>query len=215
MDEYDDDYFRTRYAAEAPPNPYARAVAKALVGRYAPARALDVGCGVGILLRAFLERGVDAWGVEGAPAAIAMSPAKERIRPVDLVKDRFPFPDAHFDLVTCVEVAEHVPVEEPWMREVARVTKPGGVLYLQTPNRYSKAAKMDPTHVNVRNKWEWARLLRPHGFAAQPKELYAIERELPVGHYGSKLPRWIRYSWPLQAFVVHTGTRTIFRRLPP
>lgn len=209
---YDEAYFRARYRPDEPPNASARAVASALVGRYAPRRTLDVGCGVGVVLRAFAEKGVEAWGVEGAAAAIAISPARERIRQVDLTKDAFPFPDAHFDLVTCIEVAEHLATEEPWMGEIARVLRPGGIFYLQTPNPWSKAARMDPTHVNVRSRYAWIRALRRRGFEASAQELRALDRLLPIGHYGSKLPKGVRYSAPLQWFIATTGTRTIFRR---
>lgn len=209
---YDEAYFRARYRPDDPPNASARAVASALVSRYAPSRTLDVGCGVGVVLRAFLEKGADAWGVEGAQAAIDLSPARDRIRRVDLTRDRFPFPDAHFDLVTSIEVVEHLATEEPWMSEVARVLRPGGVFYLQTPNPWSKAARMDPTHVNVRSKFAWARALKRRGLATDAGELRALDRLLPIGHYGSKLPAWVRYGWPVQAVVVHTGTRTVFRK---
>lgn len=209
---YDEAYFRARYRPDDPPNASARAVAHALTSRYAPKRTLDVGAGVGVVLRAFLERGVDAWGVEGSADAIRISPARDRLRRVDLTRDPFPFPDAHFDLVTCIEVAEHLASEEPWMREIARVLRPGGVLYLQTPNPWSKAAKMDPTHVNVRSKFAWQRAFRARGLVADAGELRALDRLLPIGHYGSKLPAWLRYGWPVQPVVVLTGTRTVFRK---
>ncbi|MHB8584435.1 MAG: class I SAM-dependent methyltransferase [Thermoplasmatota archaeon] len=210
MEPYDEAYFRARYNPDAPPNAYAVTVAKALCGRYHPKRALDVGCGVGILLRAFAAH-TDAWGIEGSAAAISISPARDHMRQVDLTKDAFPFPDAHFDMVTCVEVAEHIPEARLWVAEISRVLRPGGIFYLQTPNPWSMAAKADPTHINVRDKWHWIRAFRRYGLRPLHRELAAIDRELPVGHYGSKLPQWVRYGileWP----VVLTGTRTLFRK---
>jgi SAM-dependent methyltransferase len=54
---------------------------------------------------------------------------------VHLVRgDRFPFPDASFDRVAVVDMLEHVPDEAAFARELARVTKPGGLLVVNTPH---------------------------------------------------------------------------------
>ncbi|MBS2019078.1 MAG: class I SAM-dependent methyltransferase [Deltaproteobacteria bacterium] len=45
-----------------------------------------------------------------------------------------PLPDAAFDLVVSMDVIEHVPDPRPWIRDISRVIKPGGALYLTTPN---------------------------------------------------------------------------------
>lgn len=45
-----------------------------------------------------------------------------------------PLPDDSFDLVVSMDVIEHVPDPGPWVREVARVIRPGGRLFLTTPN---------------------------------------------------------------------------------
>lgn len=45
-----------------------------------------------------------------------------------------PLPDGAFDLVVSMDVIEHVPEPAPWVSEVARVIKPGGSLFLTTPN---------------------------------------------------------------------------------
>jgi SAM-dependent methyltransferase len=46
-------------------------------------------------------------------------------------------PDQAFDLVLCTEVVEHIPDSQPAIREMRRILKPGGVLVLSTPQRYS------------------------------------------------------------------------------
>jgi SAM-dependent methyltransferase len=48
--------------------------------------------------------------------------------------ERLPFPDAAFDRVAVVDMLEHVPDETAFARELARVTKPGGSLVLNTPH---------------------------------------------------------------------------------
>lgn len=79
-------------------------IADVLVRRFAPATALDIGCGAGPLVAALAKRGVDAWGIEGSLAAA--SHAKVPIIPWDL---RVPMSCLRtFDLVTCFDTAEHV-----------------------------------------------------------------------------------------------------------
>jgi SAM-dependent methyltransferase len=54
---------------------------------------------------------------------------------VHLVRgDRLPFADASFDRVAVVDMLEHVPDEEAFARELARVTRPGGLLVVNTPH---------------------------------------------------------------------------------
>jgi len=45
-----------------------------------------------------------------------------------------PYADAVFDLVVSMDVIEHVPEPLPWLREVLRVLRPGGLLFMTTPN---------------------------------------------------------------------------------
>jgi SAM-dependent methyltransferase len=74
---------------------------------WSPRSVVDVGCGTGQALAHWLASGVsDAVGLEGSRLAIEASPDPSRIRQVDLSK---PYrADRKFDLVYCVEVAEHI-----------------------------------------------------------------------------------------------------------
>lgn len=59
----------------------------------------------------------------------------------DAEQDRFPYPDDHFQLVTCCEVLEHLNLDPMhMMAEINRVTKPGGYVILTTPNICSARA---------------------------------------------------------------------------
>lgn len=59
----------------------------------------------------------------------------------DAEQDRFPYPDDHFQLVTCCELLEHLSSDPMhMMAEINRITKPGGYLILTTPNVCSARA---------------------------------------------------------------------------
>lgn len=53
-----------------------------------------------------------------------------------------PYPDASFDLVVSMDVIEHVLDPVPWTREALRVLRPGGVLFLTTPNYGSTSLRV-------------------------------------------------------------------------
>lgn len=50
-----------------------------------------------------------------------------------------PFADESFDIVVSMDVIEHVPEPEPWLRDATRVLRPGGILFLTTPNYASRS----------------------------------------------------------------------------
>ena len=58
---------------------------------------------------------------------------------LDLIRERLPFPDGYFQVVTFSEVLEHLPVERVYfvLSEIARVVRPGGVLVASSPNQAS------------------------------------------------------------------------------
>ena len=58
----------------------------------------------------------------------------QNVQIADLDRDRLPYEDGQFDLVTCVEVIEHVENFRAVVREVFRILRPGGVAVFTTPN---------------------------------------------------------------------------------
>jgi SAM-dependent methyltransferase len=97
----------------------------------AGARVLDAGCGPGswpYALRPDLDiTGFDIKFPPGPP------PRSERVRVARADLARLPFRDGLFDLTVCHYVLEHVTELEACCDELARVTKPGGTLYLSVP----------------------------------------------------------------------------------
>lgn len=115
------------------------------IGALAGKTVLDVGCGGGILSEAMAHRGAEVTGIDmgEAPLKVAKLHGLEsgvrvnyrRITVEDLA-DEMP---AHFDLVTCMEMLEHVPDPESVVRACARLVKPGGQVFFSTLNRNPKS----------------------------------------------------------------------------
>ena len=105
---------------------------------------LDVGCNTGYGTVRFLPVARRVVGVDVSPGAI--DAARRRAsdgRPEFVLTSGFdlPFPDDSFDLVSSFQVLEHVPDPLVYLREIARVTRPGGEVILATPNA---AIRLDP-----------------------------------------------------------------------
>jgi SAM-dependent methyltransferase len=98
---------------------------------------LDVGCNTGYGTLGFVHVGGRVVGVDVSPTAIeAARAAAVDGRPEFLTTDglSLPFPDASFGLVVAFQVLEHIDDPLPYLRELARVSAPGGIIVLTTPN---------------------------------------------------------------------------------
>lgn len=93
---------------------------------------LDVGCGAGNMIHHLAQYGrVRGIEVDARPVKIAQERGYD-VRLGDATQT-IPFPDASFDLVTALDVIEHVDADENIMREAYRVLRPDGALLITTP----------------------------------------------------------------------------------
>ncbi|MBC23618.1 MAG: hypothetical protein CMJ32_06850 [Phycisphaerae bacterium] len=90
------------------------------------ARVLDVPAGNGLIVDAMKSLGYDATGGD-------INDERDDYVKVNM-EEAFPFPDGSFDAVTCLEGIEHVMDPAGLVREIARVTRPGGLIIISTPN---------------------------------------------------------------------------------
>lgn len=103
-------------------------------------RLLNVGCGTGGFNVVAGEAGFHAVGVDADAEAIAICALKREKGGGAFVRaaaERLPFPDGVFDVVYCFSAIEHVESVEASVAEMARVTRPGGRIYVHTPNAWS------------------------------------------------------------------------------
>ncbi|HTI87033.1 MAG TPA: bifunctional 2-polyprenyl-6-hydroxyphenol methylase/3-demethylubiquinol 3-O-methyltransferase UbiG [Alphaproteobacteria bacterium] len=142
-------------------------------------RVVDVGCGGGILAESMARRGGDVLGIDLAakPLRVAQLHAIEsgtqgiayREVAVEALAAEMP---VQFDVLTCMEMLEHVPDPESVVAACARLVKPGGWAFFSTINRNAKAfvfAIVGAEHILrllPKGTHEYARFLRPSELAA-------------------------------------------------
>lgn len=101
-------------------------------------RALDVGCGAGLLCEPLARLGAQVAGIDAAPEniAVARAHAEKQGLTIDYRPGGIETLDAGgFDLVTSMEVIEHVSDPQAFIDGLARALAPGGLMILSTPNR--------------------------------------------------------------------------------
>ena len=128
--------------------------------KYAPefkvegADVLDIGCGDAGAIIAFAERGARCAGIECFDTSLERGRlrAADHGVTVDLrkgVAESIPYPAASFDLVMLDNVLEHVNDRPLTLREVRRVLKPGGILYMVTPKPLSLYSLWNDPHYDL------------------------------------------------------------------
>jgi 2-polyprenyl-6-hydroxyphenyl methylase / 3-demethylubiquinone-9 3-methyltransferase len=106
---------------------------------------LDVGCGGGILTEDMARRGAEVTGIDmgEAPLSVARLHALESEVQVDYqritAEDLAEAQPGSFDIVSCLEMLEHVPEPQSVITACAKLAKPGSDLYFSTINRNPKA----------------------------------------------------------------------------
>jgi SAM-dependent methyltransferase len=101
------------------------------IGKRKP-RILDVGCGTGANLQMLGDHGV-AEGVDVSPEAIEFCRARGLSRLKQGAAEALPYEDASFDLVTALDVVEHLDDDVAGLKEVQRVLRPRGRALLFVP----------------------------------------------------------------------------------
>lgn len=103
-----------------------------LVGRMA----LDVGCGAGLLAEPLARLGAKVTGLDASPKLIAVAQEHANAVELDITyrTGELSELEGEFDLITCMEVIEHVADPAVFVQALAKRVAPGGLLILSTPN---------------------------------------------------------------------------------
>ena len=136
--------------------------------------AADVGCGAGLLVEPLARLGAEATGVDAAPENIAA--AREHALKQGLAIDYTvgsveALGGGGYDLVTSLEVVEHVSDVRTYVQGLADALKPGGLLILSTPNRTAWSRLLliglgEGTGRIPRGTHEWDKFLAPEELCA-------------------------------------------------
>lgn len=95
-------------------------------------KSLDVGCGTGAVMEMFIKRGYNVEGVDPSDTALGFCKKKNLIVTKGIA-GHLPYPDNSFDVVTALDVLEHVQEDIQAVIEIYRVLKPGGIFISTVP----------------------------------------------------------------------------------
>jgi SAM-dependent methyltransferase len=163
-------------------------------------RLLDIGAGRGELLLAARQ---DGWAVVGIEPSTNFAAFAEHHAGIEILRcpvEECRFPDASFDVVILSAVLEHLynPVET--VREVARILRPGGAVFIDVPNERALYFRAGNLYHKLRGR-DWVVNLSPtfspfHVFGFSPRSLRAL-----LGNHGLRPRDWRVYGGD---FVVPT-----------
>ena len=146
-------------------------------------RVLDIGCGGGILTDAMARKGADVLGIDLSTKALkvaqlhALEAQTEGVQYKEISAEALAAQQpGSFDVVTCMEMLEHVPDPSAIVKACATLVKPGGHVFFSTINRNVKAflfAIVGAEYVlNLlpRGTHEYAKLIKPSELAGYCRE---------------------------------------------
>jgi len=154
------------------------------------ARVADVGCGGGLLAEALTRAGASVTAIDLAPSMIEVAKlhaAGERLQidyRVQSVESLATEATGTFDVVTCMEMLEHLPDPAQVVSELSRLLKPNGSLFVSTLNRNLRSFMLAivgaeyVTQLVPRGTHEYERMIRPSELARWARDAHLTIDEL-------------------------------------
>ena len=143
----------------------------------AGARVLDVGCGGGLLAESLAHEGAHVMAIDLAPGMIEVARMHASAHGLSIdyrvtaAEDLAESAPASFDVLTCMEMLEHVPRPQKMLATLAALVRPGGSVFVSTLNRNPKSFLMAILGAEYllslvpRGTHEYERLIRPSELA--------------------------------------------------
>lgn len=164
---YNEDYYKTSFGGI----PYNREshnghwiqfftnISKQIQVNYEPVRVLDVGCAKGFVVESLRDLDVNAFGFDISETAI--SEVRDDIKPfckVGQIDDSVMY-DGQYDLITCIEVLEHVTAEMADRAIKLMCQHTTQIIFSSSPSDFD-----EPTHINVQPPAYWDNIFAKYGF---------------------------------------------------
>jgi 2-polyprenyl-3-methyl-5-hydroxy-6-metoxy-1,4-benzoquinol methylase len=156
-------------------------------------RLLDIGSGRGELLRAAVEEGWEAIGIDPSPQFAKYAAEYSGATVIPKSVEECHFDDGMFDIVILAAVLEHLYTPDDTIREVARILRKGGALFVDVPNEAGIYFRVGNLYERIRGR-NWVVNLAPtfppyHLFGFTPRSLKAL-----LAKHGLKPARWRVYG---------------------
>lgn len=165
-----------------------------MIARAGHRKVLDLPAGSGELSYLLLQKGLDVTAADLEPEAFIV-PGHSCVK-ADM-NSRLPFPDEQFDAIGCIEGIEHIENPHLLVREANRLLRPGGMLYITTPNVLSIRSRLSYLLRGYPNQFHYM-------IEIDPK----TDEEMPIAHInpiGFLELRYILVRWGLQVARVTTN----------
>jgi len=152
-------------------------------------RVLDIGCGGGILAEALAHHGAAVTAIDKAEASLSVAKLHLLESQLDIsyldstAEDFAEAQPAQFDVVTCLEMLEHVPDPSSVVAACQRLVKPGGLVFFSTINRNPKSylfAIIGAEYLlNLlpRGTHDYAKLIKPSELATWSRQAHLTLRD--------------------------------------